>query len=179
MKNKTDIELYKLTKTGDNAAFEELFRRYHQKGFNIAFRLLASPEAAEDAVMETFVRLYKADYNITVDFPAYFYRAVINQSYNHIRSKNKENRLFGEAAFSQKDDPMNVTLEKLKEQQAEKALLSLPERQRAAFVLIAYEGLSYKDAANVMKISVKAIEALISRARENLKKVFKDMDVVK
>ena len=51
-----------------------------------------------------------------------------------------------------------------------RALRSLPSNQRAAFVLIKTEGLSYEEAAGIMKLSIKAVEALMHRAKENLRK---------
>ncbi|MGL6268876.1 MAG: RNA polymerase sigma factor, partial [Chitinophagaceae bacterium] len=50
-------------------------------------------------------------------------------------------------------------------------LKKLPENQRVAFTLHKVEGLSYQEVADVMQISVSAIESLIHRARQNLKKM--------
>jgi RNA polymerase sigma-70 factor (ECF subfamily) len=46
----------------------------------------------------------------------------------------------------------------------------LPENQRIAFTLIKAEGLSYEETADIMSVTVKAVEALMHRAKDNLKK---------
>jgi RNA polymerase sigma factor (sigma-70 family) len=51
-----------------------------------------------------------------------------------------------------------------------KAMQKLPENQRIAFTLIKAEGLSYEETSAIMGISVKAVEALMHRAKDNLKK---------
>jgi RNA polymerase sigma factor (sigma-70 family) len=55
-----------------------------------------------------------------------------------------------------------------------KAISRLPERQRIAFTLIKVEKISYRDAEEVMEQSVKAIESLVSRAKENLQSQLKE-----
>ena len=55
-----------------------------------------------------------------------------------------------------------------------KALEKLPQNQRIAFLLIKTEGLSYEDTAAVMKITIKAVEALMHRAKAQLRKILYD-----
>jgi RNA polymerase sigma factor (sigma-70 family) len=51
-----------------------------------------------------------------------------------------------------------------------RAMQKLPENQRIAFTLIKAEGLSYEETADIMNVTVKAVEALMHRAKDNLKK---------
>lgn len=55
-----------------------------------------------------------------------------------------------------------------------KAMQLLPENQRVALTLIKVEGLSYEEVAAVMELTVKAVEALMHRAKENLRKRLKE-----
>jgi RNA polymerase sigma-70 factor (ECF subfamily) len=52
-----------------------------------------------------------------------------------------------------------------------KAIKNLPENQRVAFVLIKTEGLSYTEVSKILNVSEKAIEGLMHRAKENLRKI--------
>ncbi|MCX8053866.1 MAG: hypothetical protein N3B12_08660 [Armatimonadetes bacterium] len=54
------------------------------------------------------------------------------------------------------------------------AVLALPPNQRLALILTCYEGMSYQDAAEVMRVSVKAIESLLYRAKSGLRNALKD-----
>ena len=55
-----------------------------------------------------------------------------------------------------------------------KALKKLPENQRVAFVFIKTEGQSYQEVADIMNLTVKSVEALMHRAKENLRKILQD-----
>jgi RNA polymerase sigma-70 factor (ECF subfamily) len=55
-----------------------------------------------------------------------------------------------------------------------KAMRQLPDNQRTAFTLIKVEGLSYDEVSNIMQVTVKALEALMHRAKENLRKQLKN-----
>jgi RNA polymerase sigma factor (sigma-70 family) len=55
-----------------------------------------------------------------------------------------------------------------------KAMQALPDNQRVAFTLVKVEGLSYEEVANIMETTIKAVEALMHRAKENLRKQLKD-----
>ena len=60
-------------------------------------------------------------------------------------------------------------------QQVQAALAELPERQRAALTLVHYEGLPGIEAAQVLEISVEALESLLSRARRTLRESLKTL----
>ncbi|MBR4748282.1 MAG: RNA polymerase sigma factor [Abditibacteriota bacterium] len=174
MESKTDLELLGSFAAGDDAAFEELFRRYRQKAFNVAYRALGSREAAEDVVIETFVRLYGGDLRIRQDFSSYFYRMVVNNSLSYMRRQRSHAPLTDDISPDRQhsSDPMHMALKNEAEEEARRALDALPDSQKMAFILIKYEGLSYREASSIMKVSEKAVDSLMSRARAGLKKYF-------
>ena len=178
MRNKTDLELVALLSTGKTDALQELFVRYQQKAFNIAYHTLGSAEAAEDVVMETFIKLSETKHKITTDFSSYFYRMIVNRCYNYARRENKVLHLLSEEQVCTADnsDPYVIAVEAEAEAEARKALDSLPINQRTAFTLVRLEGMSYRESARVMNISEKALESLMSRARENLKKYYQSKE---
>ena len=66
--------------------------------------------------------------------------------------------------------PEKATQQKEMERHVQLALASLPDRQRMAFNLCFYEGLSYYDAAEILGVTLKSLESLMIRARQKLKK---------
>ena len=106
----------------------------------------------------------------------------MNASLNRIRksSKNKflqrlEN-VFGseksrEYSFpaSDTENPENILIHAERNEWVEKALNSLPEKQRIAIVLSKYDDLSQKEIAEIMETTEGAVEALIQRAKANLR----------
>jgi RNA polymerase sigma-70 factor (ECF subfamily) len=111
------------------------------------------------------------------------YRIAVNKSLNHIR-KNRQARLTlsieqlirgprsGENEFSMEEPgKMDHKLEKKELVDVlNKAINSLPENQRIAFTLSKYDDMAYLDIAEVMDISLSAVESLIHRAKLNLQK---------
>ena len=166
-----DLDLLYLARAGDKIAFEKLFNRYHQKAFNVAYRTVGSIETAEDMVMDAFIKVYESEQKINIDFAPYFYRIVIINCINYIRKNKRVISLLDQDLLFAPDssDPVNAVLSNESAKDAFKALSLLPENQKIAFVLIKYEGLSYKEVSLIMKISVKAIESLMSRAKQSLK----------
>jgi len=65
--------------------------------------------------------------------------------------------------------------ENYKKELGAKILLMLPENQKTAFILSQKDGLRYKEISAIMKISEKAVESLIYRAKENLRRIIKDV----
>ncbi len=176
MKSRTDIELFQLTKAGRNDAFEELFHRYRQKAFNVAYRTTGVYEAAEDIVMESFIKLYQTDNRINTSFSSYFYRLVINTCYNYVRKQNRTTSIPDESIVRapEESDPLQAALMTEAEENARKALDSLPVKLRCAFILTKYEGLSYRETSEIMHVSEKALGSMISRAREKLQKYYRE-----
>ncbi len=173
MQEKDDIELLCMTQSGDMKAFECLFKRYHQKALNISFRTVGSIELSEDIVMESFIKIHNSNVKIKSNFKSYFYKIVLNTSINYIK-KNKRfiNDIDLNMLSSGKNNPMEEAMNKEEIKDAWLALNSLPLSQKTAFVLVKYEELTYKEASEIMGISVKALESLMARAKENLKKYY-------
>ena len=173
MIERNDVELLEMARNGDLSAFELLFKKHHQTALNIAFRIVGSVEAAEDIVMEAFLKIYSSGHKIKTDFNAYFYRIVVNKSLNFTRrNKRISTEIDLDYLSSDSENPLSEIINKDAAKEAFKALDSLPPAQKTAFILLKYEELSYKEAADIMNISVKALESLMSRAKEKLRKYY-------
>lgn len=165
-----DLTLLKYAQDGDSQAITELFEKYNKKAFNVAYRTIGRADLAEDITMEAFLKVIQMKSEIKGEFAPYFYRIVVNNAINYIRKNKKENISYDDFQYDivASDDPYKETAEKEIIVKIKNALKLLPKNQRTAFILIKYEGFSYNEVSEIMKLSVKAIESLISRAKKNL-----------
>ncbi len=165
-------------KEGNSTAFATLVKKHSTKYYNLAFRYLINREAAEDIVQTAFLKLLENpgiwNPKKGVKFTTWFYRIVVNLCLDN-EKKYKEIQL-PEILEICDDRPHQeeetLTLEAQTLLAAE--IASLPDRQKSALILCFYEGMSHKDAAEILAISVKALQSLLMRAKERLKTRMKE-----
>lgn len=170
----SDERLMVLIQKKDHQAFTHLVERHTQRFFAAAYRMVGREETAEDIVQEAFLKLWKTP-NLWKEgkgakFTTWFYRIVVNMSIDHMR-KTKGTVLTDitdHIADGQKAQDKEL-LEKERQESLENAIQALPENQKAALNLCFYEGVSNKDAADILGIGVKALESLLMRAKGNVK----------
>lgn len=178
-----DVVLMRRIAEGDEAAFRTLMRRHLAAAVRTAVRILGSADRADDAAQEAFIRVWKhaPDWRPPEDgvdaanrrlgkFSTWFYRILLNLCLDEKRKKP-----FAalddapEQAADARLQPEELLAQRELAQRVRQALDTLPERQRAAFVLCFYEGFSNQEAADAMGIGIKALEALLVRARRSLR----------
>jgi RNA polymerase sigma-70 factor, ECF subfamily len=167
----SDDTLLLLAGKGDERAYAQLVDRHMARSLAFAQRVLGNRAEAEDVLQEAFLRVWKKAPTWSDDgarFSTWFYRVVLNLC---IDRKRKPAHAALPEDFEFADDAP-IADRQLEEMQAselvEKALQALPDRQREAIVLCYYQGLSNKDAADILSVRVKALESLLVRARKNL-----------
>ncbi len=169
-----DAALMQKIAGGNNRAFERLVQRHLPRSVRMAARITGSAAEAEDAVQEAFIRVWKhaAQWESPdaagAQFSTWFYRIVLNLCIDH-----KRKRTFTPLDdISEPDDERDNAETGLQRRELSErvrgAVDTLPDRQRAAFVLCFYEERSNKEAAAVLGVSVKALESLLVRARKTL-----------
>lgn len=158
---------------GNKPAFTEFARRHLPGMLGFARRYLAISEA-EDVVQEAFTRVWlKAGQwqDRGVSPRSWLMRIVYNLCMDSLRRRHDED----EQALAGLVDPA-AGPEQLHEQhvahaQLMQAVSALPERQRSALTLTVYHALSNRETADVLGISIEALESLLSRGRRQLKQV--------
>lgn len=172
---------------GGEASFKELVSRFQDKVYNICFGFLNNAEDAEDTAQEVFIevhrslRLFKGD----AALDTWIYRIAVNKSMERIRYAKREKRfawltsLFGReeetGSFHRNELHPGVQLENRERAQIlYGAIDRLPDNQRIAFITHKVEGLSHQEVAEVMQLSLSAVESLMHRARKNLQKMLHD-----
>ncbi|MBW2525157.1 MAG: sigma-70 family RNA polymerase sigma factor [Deltaproteobacteria bacterium] len=156
---------------GDRAASRELVDRYLGAITRFAFRLLGDRAEAEDVAQESFLRLWRQArrWEPKAKLSTWLYRVAHNLCIDRLRAKKTR------AEAPPDGDEASLDASDLLERRrvvdaVAAALEELPERQRAALALTYYEGLRNYEAAEVMDVSVEALESLLARARRQLKK---------
>jgi RNA polymerase sigma-70 factor (ECF subfamily) len=167
-----DTDLVARAGRGDRAAAQALMARHLPKMLTVARRMLGSQSEAEDAVQDAFLKLWTHAGRWEPGralFETWLYRVVLNKCYDRLRRKTTAK--LDEAA--EVVDPAPQADQLLQgsavAKEIEAALAELPERQRAAIVLCHYQECGNIEAAEILGISVEALESLLSRGRRTLR----------
>ncbi len=164
---------------GDHGAFAELVRRHTARFFRVAYRFLGNRSETEDIVQDAFLKLWErpglwqSDKNTA--FTTWFYRIVVNQCLDFVKKKRPLQLIDDSWIEDERQTHEKNMLENEKQRLLEQQIAKLPERQRTALNLCFYEGLSNKEAADVMGVRLKALQALLMRAKTTLKEGLKFM----
>jgi len=181
----TDQELVHGLQKRNQTAFRELVEKFQYMVVNTCHNFLHDKDDAEDLAQDVFIEVYLSIHKFRGDskLSTWLYRIAVNKSLNFIR-ENKKKRFIeniGEVLSGDKNKEA-YSDENLKEQLEEKnelekkyeilhrAINSLKKNQRIAFTLHKYDKLPYKEIAEVMELSLPAVEALIHRAKKNIQK---------
>lgn len=171
-----DRELLLRLRGGDAEAFETLVARHLEALLDYAFRLVQSKETAEEVVQDIFAWVWEHRVSLDVHGPvhAYLRHAVRNRAFNHQRQARTQARREAEYARDDADVDTEVVhpIDRLAHNDLAAALHdaidTLPERRRH-IVLLRARHLSYLEIAEALGISVKTVEAQITRAFHTLR----------
>lgn len=151
--------------------FEQLFRELFKPLSGFAVKYVHDLDEAKGLVHEVFITVWEKMDTLPRDvhYRSYLYTSVRNRCLNHIRDK-KKTVLFENVPEQQLPQEYSNTLETEElEREIELAVNSLPEKCREVFELSRFEGLKYLQIAQKMGISVKTVEAQMSKALNLLK----------
>ena len=162
----------------DNQAFRQLVERYQKIVANLAYKFTRNNQDAEDIAQEVFFTVWKeaGKFRGEASISTWLYRITSNKALNHLRKHKRDKQAASEDELAHIPDSSAKTPEGMMEQAENqkifhKALDELPERQRIPFMLNKLEGMSYKQIADTLKISVANVEARIHRAKKALQKI--------
>jgi len=189
----SEAALVKLVARKNQAAFKKLLNM-HLSGINrYTVRMIGNAANAEDITQEVFLRLWtRADsykpeasklstwlhniaHNLCIDYFRKNNRFMqdsseIYETEESLHLTSVSGRPHG-ITTSGSDEPEHEFAKKTRDHDVKKALMTLPERQRSAIIMCHYQGVSNKDAAHIMEVSVDALESLLSRGRLKLRKL--------
>ncbi|MDX1951680.1 MAG: sigma-70 family RNA polymerase sigma factor [Verrucomicrobiota bacterium] len=161
----------------DATAFAELSQRWRGRIQALCTRMMGDPHRGEDMAQETFLRLYhkRKDYEPTGKFSTWLWRVAINICHDELRRTKRRNETSideqrGEGSSpvepeSLSDNQPDSTMEMAEEANlVRQALMQLPEMYRTVLVLRHYEGLKFREIAEVLGIPEGTVKSRMSEA---------------
>lgn len=150
--------------------------------YNLCLNYLHNPQDAEEATQDVFVKVHDGLSKFRGDAAllTWIYRVAINTSLDHLKARKRKKRsFFGMLGFtddaaervpgSEFDHPGLVMENKEATERVFRSIEKLPGQQQTALLLKATEGMGQSEIAEVLGVSVKAVESLLSRAKQKLK----------
>ena len=183
----SDVMLVNQARTGDEAAFEELFNRHRRRVSLIASRFFRQREQIEEIVQESFTKAYFAlsDFSNTQEtsFASWLARITFNACYDELRRMKRR----PESALSDVSEEESVWLKKhlpveagrdvesatVSRDLAAKLLARLSPEDRLVLVMLDAEGMSVSEIAKLMNWSSPKVKVRAHRARASLRRVLK------
>lgn len=165
-------------------AFKWLVESYSKVVFNTILNIVQNETEAEDAAQEVFIKIFESitDFRRDSSLSTWIYRLSINKAIDKTRRRKTREKLQlvipwwmpseahrSETAFYHP----GILIEKETASLLFKAIDTLPEKQKIAFTLIKVQGMRYDEVSEIMNMNIKAIESLISRAKQNLQQKLK------
>ena len=172
--------LIQQAQSGDVTAFNGLVMHYQSLAYNVAYRIMGEPQAAEDMTQEAFISAYKALNRFRGgSFKAWLMRIVTNSCYDELRRHKRqpqssldelteENESFT-FLRSKAEGPEEHQQQMELVQAIENCLQGLPDEQRVTAVLCDVEGYDYNEIADIVGVSLGTVKSRISRARSKLR----------
>lgn len=152
--------------------FEALFREMYVPLCRKAYKVLKDKETSEDLVQEVFVKIWEKrnELHIATAIQPYLYRAVMNAAFNEIRKSHPFIELeAGKHEAAEQSDSSDMLIYKDTAQKIDSAIDELPPACRTIFILSREDGLSYKEIAESLSISVKTVENQMGKALKILR----------
>jgi RNA polymerase sigma-70 factor (ECF subfamily) len=173
-----DIEILKLFRTKDQKekAFLLLVEKYQERLYWHIRKIVIIHEDADDVIQNTFVKIWKnlESFKSNAQLYTWLYKIATNEALSWLKIKKKNsivnyeefliNFLPGDEYFDGEELELRL----------QKAILSLPERQRLVFNMKYFDDLKYEEIAEILDLSTGALKASYHHARKKIEEFFKD-----
>ena len=175
-------ELIGRLRQGDEPAFRWLVDNLSSRIHYTVLNILQDPDDAEDALQETFIQVYESigGFKGESSLSTWVHKIAIRKALEKLRKRKTRQRIQAIVPWWMPEEKRSVDMallnpgiaaeNKEKASALFKAIDQLPENQKLAFTLIRVQGMKHDEVTEIMGLGVKAIESLLSRAKENLKK---------
>jgi len=183
----TERDLILKAQAGESAAFGALVQRYMRRAYYAALGFVGSPEDAMDLSQDAFARAYRARHRIDPDmnFYTWYYQILRRLCFNFIRDRklhrnklrDQKSWIVDDATYraGERNPQRNVEREEIRRRVRE-AIESLPDREREVLVLKEFEGLKYREIAEVVGIPIGTVMSRLYSARKHLASAIEEME---
>jgi RNA polymerase sigma-70 factor (ECF subfamily) len=181
--SKTDLELIEDFRRGNEGAFEELISRYEEKAYHLANRFTRNAEDAEEVLQDVFTTVYRKidGFEGKASFSSWLYRVTVNAGLMKLRKRRQNRCVHLEDVLPEIDssvllktpDHTNVDQEVFVGEMREalqNAVSELPDEYRFVYIMRDIDGLTSREVAELLSISVPAVKSRLHRARLMLRR---------
>lgn len=168
----SDDELVSRVASGDEAACRILIDRHFARTLSLARRMLGNQHDAEEVAQEVFLRVWTHAERWEpgrAQFRTWLHRVATNLCLDRLRRRGTEDLNSIPDPASEEPSPHEQLESRQLAQRVDTALQALPARQRAAVTLTHFQGFSNIEAAEILGVTVEAVESLLGRARRQLR----------
>ena len=170
-----DLDLCRMAATGNIAAFELIYERYHRRTYSLCLRMTSSQTEAEDLTQEVFIQLFRKIGSFRGDsaFSTWLHRLTVNQVLMHFRRRSVKNERTSEDGEMPEQtvrgtaDPSRMAV--VDRIALKNAIAELPNGYRNVFILHDVEGFEHEEVARMMGISVGTSKSQLHKARLKLR----------
>lgn len=165
-----DVALVRACQQGDMRAFEQLFCLCRDAVFRLAYRFTGNRDDAEDLTQDIFMKVFEhiGSFRCESSFATWLYRLAVNTCLNFKRDTKSAESLGIADELEDTTNPEAVCERMELQRQIEAEIAALPSPLRVAFILVVLEGMPYRDAAQILNLSIDAVRMRVSRARQIL-----------
>lgn len=175
----SDEQLVALTVKGDVSAFNEIVVRWEGRLYNFVYRYIGDAEEAKDITQESFVRAYSHldGFRGQSKFSSWLYQIALNLCRSKLRRQQAhptvsiDDREEGNPLWALPDeraDPVEHALERERAVAVREALAQLPEAQRTVIILKEYNGLKFREIAEILDTPESTVKSRLYHGLENL-----------
>jgi len=180
-----DISLLDRFNNGDQSAFEIIVLKYQDRIYNLCRHMLGNIHDAEEAAQDTFIKAYRnlGKFAPKASLYTWLYRIAVNTCLDY------KKKPFFESLFKTSDEGAEYLVEQVSDEPSperlyeskqtgyalQKSLKQLSPKLSVVIILKEIEGLSYEEVSEVLDISIGTVKSRISRAREELRELMKEI----
>jgi RNA polymerase sigma-70 factor (ECF subfamily) len=180
-----DVAAMLRVQAGDEAAFQELFRKFSPRVLQYTRRFIRSEARAEELTQDVFVQVFRfrERYQPQSRFATWLFTIATNLCLNELRRPERQLRVDLWADERPEGPPLPDPQARTPEEGAaarqlarrlETAIAGLPPKQRAALLLSRVDGLAYEDVGRALGCTEGAVKALMFRATQSLKRTLEE-----
>jgi len=179
-----DSETIKKFKADDMSAFDVIYRKYSKKLYRFAYGILKVQSDAEEIVHEVFIKVWENRNKIDeyLSLESYLFTITYNTSISLFRKKLREASFVNHLKSIQEPLQQNSVSDELEfselKEKAEGVIDQLPERQKQIYILSREDGLSYREIADKLSISVNTVENHMVKALRFLREKLGGLSVM-
>jgi RNA polymerase sigma-70 factor (ECF subfamily) len=179
--DRDEADLILRCQQGNQEAFKEIYDRYREKVYRVAYGVVRQREDALEIVQDVFVKLFRSirSFEGKSRFYTFLYRMTMNTAIDHVRRMKKFSKpsVQEEGGFQLPEQPEKgpdrLLLYKELEEKVKGALEKLPMDQRTAIIFREIEGLSYQEMAETMRCSLGTVMSRLHYGRKKLQELLK------